>query len=181
MQKVIFGAVSFLMAGAVLLAFTFRQEAHQPASGTVKWYTWEEAVELNKTAPKKIFVDVYTDWCGWCKHMDKTTFVDSTIAAYLTANFYPVKLNAEQKGDIEFNGQTFKYMETGNGRGVHTLAYSLLDGNMQYPCFVYLTENFERIMISPGFKEPKDIIKEFRFAAEEQYGKTTWEKFRDEN
>lgn len=182
MKNFLLAAGVLLFSGALLAAFSIRgTNTTQPPADTLKWYTWEEAVELNKTAPKKIFVDVYTDWCGWCKRMDKSTFADSTISAYMGANFYPVKLNAEQKGDIEFNGQTFKYMETGNGRGVHTLAYSLLEGDMRYPNFVYLNEKFERIMISPGYKEPNDIIKELKFAAEEQYSKTTWEKYRDEN
>lgn len=173
--------VALLFAAAGMVAFTIQKPVVAPAADTLKWYTWEEAVELNKTAPKKLFVDVYTDWCGWCKRMDKTTFADSTVAAYLASNFYPVKLNAEQKADIQFNGQTFKYIDSGNGRGVHSLAYSLLDGNMRYPNFVYLNEKYERIMISPGYKEPADIVKELKFAAEEQYNKTTWEKYRDEN
>lgn len=181
MKKFAFAAAALLLIAVGSLAFTFQKPVAAPVADTLKWYSWEEAVELNKTAPKKIFVDIYTDWCGWCKRMDKGTFADSTVAAYLAANFYPVKLNAEQKADIQFNGQTFKYMDTGNGRGVHTLAYSLLDGDMRYPNFVYLNEKYERIMISPGYKEPADIIKELKFAAEEQYTKTTWEKYREEN
>lgn len=178
MKKLAFAAVALLIAAAGSVAFTFQKQAAPTAADTLRWYTWEEAAELNKTAPKKIFVDVYTDWCGWCKRMDKTTFADSTVAAYLAANFYPVKLNAEQKADIQFNDHIFKYNAAGK---VHELAYSLLDGKMQYPNFVYLNEKYERIMISPGYKEPKDIVKEFKFAAEEQYAKTTWEKYRDAN
>jgi thioredoxin-related protein len=178
MKKFAFYAAALLLVAAGTVAFTFPKQTAAPAADTLKWYTWEEAAELNKTAPKKIFVDVYTDWCGWCKRMDKSTFADSSVAAYLAANFYPVKLNAEQKADIQFNGHTFKYVADGK---VHELAYSLLDGKMQYPNFVYLNEKYERIMISPGYKEPKDIVKELKFAAEEQYDKTTWEKYRDEN
>jgi thioredoxin-related protein len=178
MKKYAFAAATLLLIAAGLVAFTLPKPATAPAADTLKWYTWEEAAELNKTTPRKVFVDVYTDWCGWCKRMDKSTFTDSTVAAYLAANFYPVKLNAEQKADIQFNGHTFKYMEAGK---VHELAYSLLDGQMGYPKFVYLNEKYERIMISPGYKEPKDILKELKFAAEEQYAKTTWEKYRDEN
>lgn len=177
MKKIAFAAAAFLIA-AGLVAFTIQKPVSVPSAGALKWYTWEEAVELNKTAPKKIIVDVYTNWCGWCKRMDKTTFADSTVAAYLAANFYPVKLNAEQKEDIQFNGHTFKYIAAGK---VHELAYSLLDGKMQYPNFVYLNEKYERIMISPGYKEPADILKELKFAAEEQYAKTTWEKYREGN
>lgn len=177
MKKIAFAAIAcFFVAG--LVAFTLQKPATLPAADTLRWYTWEEAAELQKTAPRKIMVDIYTDWCGWCKRMDKTTFSDSTVATYLAANFYPVKLNAEQKTDIQFNGHTFKYVPEGK---VHELAYSLLDGQMGYPNFVYLNEKYERIMISPGYKEPKDVLKELKFTAGEHYAKTTWEKFKEEN
>ncbi|MFN0015614.1 MAG: thioredoxin family protein [Saprospiraceae bacterium] len=146
----------------------------------LKWYTWEEASALNKTKPKKIFVDVYTDWCGWCKRMDKSTFSDEKVVAYMAANFYPVKLNAEQREDIVFNGETFKFVETGNGKGVNTLAYALLDGKMGYPSMVYLNEKYERIMISPGYKESVDMLKELRFAAEDKYKTTDWEVYKNQ-
>lgn len=169
----------FALAG--LAAFSFQDHPEVVPPVELKWYTWEEAVALNKTKPKKIFVDVYTEWCGWCKRMDKATFNDPQVAAYLNQHFYPVKLDAEQKADIQFSGETFKYVETGNGRGVHTLAYSLLDGQMSYPTVVYITEKYERIMISKGYKEVADIMKELRFAAEEQYNKTTWEQYKAAN
>jgi len=45
-------------------------EGTRPDDKAVMWYSWEEAVEANKEEPRKFFVDVYTDWCGWCKRMD---------------------------------------------------------------------------------------------------------------
>lgn len=142
----------------------------------VKWYTWEEAIAANEKEPKNIFVDVYTDWCGYCKLMDKNTFEDPKVAEYLNEHFYPVKLNAEQKEDIEFNGQTFKWVEGGR-RGIHTLAYALLDGNLSYPTTVFLTEKLERVAISPGFKKPKPFMKELQFTAEGHYKDKSWQEF----
>jgi thioredoxin-related protein len=177
MKKLVFGVL--LCAASTITAQTSLPATgnRSPETGNLQWYSFEQAVELQKTAPKKMFIDVYTDWCGWCKRMDKSTFTDPDVTAYLAANFYPVKLNAEQKAEIAFNGHTFKFMESGS-RGVHELAYSLLDGQLGYPAFVYLNEKFERIMISPGYKEPKDLLPELRFAAEEHYEKTSWEEFR---
>ena len=78
----------------------------------VKWLSWNEAAELAATEknPKKIFVDIYTDWCGWCKKMDKDTFQNAEVAAYMAKNFYMVKLDGEGKEDIEFKGKVFKFV-----------------------------------------------------------------------
>jgi thioredoxin-related protein len=142
----------------------------------IKWYTWDEAYELSKTNPKKVFIDLYTDWCGWCKKMDATTFKEPDVVKYLNDNFYPVKFNAEQKESIVFNNNTFEFVEAGR-RGVHQLAYALLDGRLGYPAFVMLDESFARIMISPGFKQSPQLMQELQFAKEEKYKEMSFEDF----
>jgi len=156
-------------------SFTFIKP-DPPVAKNVKWYTWEEAMEANKTEKKKIFVDLYTDWCGWCKKMDKNTFENAKVAAYLNEHFYPVKFDAEQKEDIIFNGHTFKFVQSGR-RGVHTLAYSLTDGKMSYPTVVFLTEKMERVAVSPGYKDAKQFMKELKYTAEEHYKNTSWNDY----
>ncbi|MCI5082127.1 MAG: DUF255 domain-containing protein [Saprospiraceae bacterium] len=142
--------------------------AKKAEQGAVKWYSLEEALAANQETPKKFFIDVYTDWCGWCKVMDRKTFSDPKIAAYLNTNFYPVKFDAEQKESITVKGETFEWV-AGGRRGVNKLAYSLLNGRLSYPSVVYMNENFERIRVSPGFKTPEQILPELKFAVEEQY------------
>jgi thioredoxin-related protein len=190
-------AIVALVAAVCLMGFAaqFEQSVYVPKTfhmpdapastdakaNELRWYTWTEASELQKTKPKKMFIDVYTDWCGWCKRMDKNTFSDAEVSAYLQENFYPIKLNAEQREDIVFGRDTFKYVTMDNGRGVHTLAYSLLDGRLGYPSVVFLDEQYRRIMISPGYKEVPDIMKELKFAAEEHYDSTSWEAYKTRN
>jgi len=134
----------------------------------INWMTWDEAVEANKKEPKKIFIDLYTDWCGWCKKMDKTTFIDADIVKEMNAYFYAVKFDAEQKEVITFNESEFKFVNAGR-RGVHQLAYALVDGKMSYPSFVMLDENFERIVKSPGYKQVPALIKELKYLSSESY------------
>lgn len=142
----------------------------------IRWMTWDEAVEKNKNNPKKIFVDIYTEWCGWCKRMDQTTFKDPEVIRYMNEHFYAIKLDAEMKKKIRFRDQEFKWVSAGR-RGVHTLAYSLLEGRMSYPSFVTMTETFDRIAIMPGYKKSEQLIKELRFAAEDKFKETSWEDF----
>lgn len=168
--------MSLLAVLVIGSAFTTTGNIDPPTAAKVNWLSWEEAIEANKKSPKKIFIDVYTDWCGWCKKMDKSTFVDPAIVKELNENFYAVKFDAEQKESITFDGNEFKFINQGR-RGVHQLAYSLLDGQMGYPAFVFLDESFSRIMISPGYKEPKQLTKELEFTKTEAYKKISWEEY----
>ncbi len=156
------------------------QNQNTDVKANLKWYTWQEAVELQKTAPKKVMVDLYTDWCGWCKRMDATTFSDPSIVAYIQEHFYPVKFDAEQKETVQFNNYTFRYIapEGGGGRGVHELAYSLLEGKLGYPSIVYLTPRYERVLISPGFKDVASMMKELIFVKDDIFRTKSFEDYK---
>jgi len=108
--------------------------------------------------------------------MDKETFQDPAVIKFLNENFYAVKFNAEQKDDIVFNEKTFSFVKSGR-RGVHQLAYALLDGRLGYPAFVTLDESFARIMISPGYKKSPQLMKELAFAKEEKYMSMSFEEY----
>ena len=171
-MKQLLGLVLVFVLGSSFVAL----QSEPPQGDEINWMTWEEAVEASKENPKKIFVDVYTHWCGWCKKMDKSTFMDSKIISELNENFYAVKFNAEQKEPITFNGSEFKFVDAGR-RGYHQLAYALLDGRMGYPAFVLMNESFERIMLSPGYKEVDQLHKELQFASSEAYKDQSWSDY----
>src|SRR5690606_27012707 len=101
----------------------------------------DNAEELQKANPEKsLFIDVYTDWCGWCKKMDNTTFKDKEVVSFLNDYFIPVKFNAEQKEEVIFNNQKFNFMQVGR-RGVHELAAALLQGSLSYPSYVVMNSD----------------------------------------
>src|SRR5450432_2145217 len=105
----------YLLGLAVGVILTFYAQAQVTAStknltkveSAVHWMTFEQAVQKNKTEKRRIFIDVFTDWCGWCKVMDKETFNEPQVAKLLNEKFYAVKFNAEQTEDVVFNGTTF--------------------------------------------------------------------------
>jgi thioredoxin-related protein len=180
---------SFIVLGVVVvagyaqtkpLATGADKKAENPAiaanASAVKWYTMDEVLGLTAKSPKKIFVDVYTDWCGWCKVMDKQTFTNPKIASYLSANFYPVKFNAEQKAPITFGDRTFNYISDG-ARGVHELAYALMQGKLSYPTTLYMDENGKLLSIVPGYQQPDGLLPILVFFAEDHYSKMSWENF----
>ncbi len=158
------------------LIFLFLTNFSVNGSGNINWYHIEKAQELNKKEPKKFLIDVYTDWCGWCKKMDNTTFSHPEIAQYINENFYPVKLNAESNQSIEFAGKT--YVNKGQGRRpTHQLAIGLLQGKMSYPSIAYLNENLQLLSAVPGFHRPADFEPIIKFFGEEAYKEQSWESF----
>ena len=136
----------------------------------VKWMTFEQALERSKTEKRKIFIDVYTDWCGWCKVMDKNTFTDPHVAKILNEKFYPVKFNAEQTEDVVFAGNTFKFVPNGRS-GYHQLAAALLNNQLSYPTVVFLDEDFRMIQPLPGYQKAPDFHKIIQFIGEDHWRK----------
>lgn len=178
MNKV-FQLGSLLMVALIFASFLPSNDKVASEGGdAVKWYTWEEAVKANKKNKKKIFVDVYTDWCGWCKRMDATTFSDPDVAKHMNDNFYCVKLDAEQKDDIQYGGNTYKFISNYGRKGVHQFAYTLLDGRMSYPQYVFLDENEGKLIVSKGYKKKDDFMKELKYISTNAYKTTSLNTFK---
>lgn len=170
MKKIVFSAA--LMA-ILALGMSFRPVS----TGGVKWLTIEEAVEKSKTEKRKIFIDVYTDWCGWCKVMDKNTFSEPKVAQILNEKFYPVKFNAEQRQDVVLNGRAYKFVTSGNS-GYHELAAALLNNQLSYPTVVFLDDNFNMIQPLPGYMKPEEFHPVIQFIGEDFYKTTKWAEWK---
>ena len=144
----------------------------------INWISWEEAVQLSQTdaQPKKIFVDVYTDWCGWCKKMDKDTFQNPQVSQYMQDNFYMVKMDAEGKDPIQYQGKTFKVVPSGR-RGYHELAAALLQGKMSYPTVVFLDENFNMLSPVPGYQKVEPFMQIAKYFGDNIYKDKDWQSY----
>lgn len=140
----------------------------------VKWLSFPDAVAQNEKNHKKVFVDVYTDWCGWCKVMDNKTFSDSTLASILHKYYYSAKLNAESRETYSFAGYTFEYDAKNKA---NQLAVALLQGNMSYPSVLFLDENNKLITVIPGYQKPEDLKPILLYMAQDLYKTTSYEDF----
>jgi thioredoxin-related protein len=149
-----------------------------PAAGQINWLTWEEAQEVNQQEPRKIMVDVYTQWCGWCKKMDSETFAEKDICDYINAHYYAVKFDAGTKEDIDLNGRVYKFIKTTRG-GYHELASEIMFGKMSYPTIVFMDENFNILQPIPGYKDPGSLDKIMKYFAEDFYKTTPWKKYEE--
>jgi len=142
----------------------------------VKWLNFEQAVALNEKHPKKILVDVYTNWCYYCKVMDKKTYSNPKVAAYINEHFYPVKFNAEQKESIHFNGKEYDYKKVGR-RGYNEFASALLEGKLSFPNTVFFDKNNQVITRLPGYLTIKNYEPILVFLAEDYYLTKNWNDF----
>ena len=163
-------ALLFFTSSAAVLAQTKTEKQK------INWITIEKADELRRTEPRKVLIDVYTDWCGWCKKMDASTFSDPKVVAYINAYYYAVKLDAEQREPITLGGKTYEYVPNGR-RGYHEIANELLQGKMSYPTTVFLDESMNMIQPVSGYLDVETIQPILEYLAENAYKETPWEEW----
>ena len=131
----------------VLSSLTFGQE--------IKWLSLEEASKASKANPEKpILFNIYTTWCGYCKKLDRETFVDTEVIKYVNTNYIPVKFNAETKEMVKFLDINYSYISAARA---NYLAFVLTGGRLSYPATVVLDNkgNTEKVIL--GYRSPSDF------------------------
>lgn len=163
-----------LLIFAISILYSFNLKAQD----NINWISWDTMIEIRKkdTIKKKVFMDLYTPWCGWCKRMDLSTFKDPLIINYINNKYYPVKFNGETRDTIIFNEHQFinsdpNYVNKNpKARGkAHWFAHSILDGKLSYPSYVILDENMVRLMIYNGYKKVDELLGILLFFGSDQY------------
>lgn len=152
------------------------KDQKQPETNTIKWISLAEAEKLSKKKPRKVMIDVYTDWCGWCKKLDRETFIQPDVVAYVNEHFYAVKLNGEHPETLTFKGKDYSFIKNGM-KGYNALAAELLQGSLGYPSMVFLDEKLNRLQSLPGYKDASSLDAILHFYAEDAHKKTSLENF----
>jgi thioredoxin-related protein len=146
----------------------------EPASGSLEWLSLSEAQARQAKDGKPILVDLYTNWCGWCKVMDRKTYARKEVAAYIQANFHPVKINAESKQSMEWRGKNFEFS---NGSRIHELAIFFTQGQLSFPHTIFLMKGVDEPQAIPGYLEVPDMELLLKFFGEGHFVKQSFSTY----
>lgn len=110
------------------------------AAGGVGWRSWDQGLAEAGAQNKPVLVDVYTDWCGWCRRMDRDVYSREDVRASLGKRFVMVKLNAEASDPATYRGKSFTSRSLASGFRV-----------TGYPTTIFLRPDGDHIVNVPGY------------------------------
>jgi len=136
------------------------------AAHSQTWGSFNAGMAEAKASKKPILVDIYTDWCSWCKKMDATTYADAKVKDYLKKHYTIIKLNAEGTTPITYQGQSMSPADFARGRGV-----------TGYPATLFMKSTGEGITLVPGYIEAPSFIDIITFIGESRYERQKFDDY----
>ncbi len=143
-------------------------------SAEIHWISMDEVQGKMRQEPRKVYVDMYTDWCGWCKKMDASTFQNPNVIKYMNEKYYCVRFNAERKDTIRFMS---KYYYFDPNLRANNLASEWMHGQLSYPTAIFMEERFQNPVPVPGYQEVKTMEMILKFFGENIYKTKKWEDY----
>ncbi len=144
---------------------------------TITWLPLKDALAQSKASKKKILIDFFTDWCGWCKRMDKTTYEDPQVIEALNRYFLPVKFNAEREDSVNYRGVPYT-MKAQGIRSTHEFAIHILSGKMGYPTTSFLGMDHDLLTNIPGYIQADEMTMILKFFGENKYLSMSYDDFK---
>jgi thioredoxin-related protein len=163
-----------LVALAIIAFSPLMPVAAQDDSTEIHWISIDEVQAKMREQPRKVYMDMYTDWCGWCKKMEATTFQNPNVIKYMNQKYYCVKFNAERKDTIRFMG---KYYYFDPNVKANNLASELMHGQMSYPTSILMEERFQNASPVPGYQDVKTMEMILKYFGENIYKTQKWEDY----
>lgn len=153
---------------------SFSSNVKTDAKEKIQWISIEDAAVKAKADPRPIIIDLYANWCYWCKVMDKKTYNNSKVVTYINDHFYPVKLDAETKETVQWRNKNFDFNENIK---VNDFSLFVTNGDLSFPTTVIYPSTLEAPATVPGFMSPDEIEPILKYFGEGNYKKQTFQEF----
>jgi thioredoxin-related protein len=132
----------------------------------LQWHAFDSGIAEAKKSNKKVIIDVYTNWCHWCKKMDKEVYENEKVTTYIGKNYITIKLNAESNSTANYKDKSLSERELAQAFGV-----------TGYPTTIFMEPNGELITSVSGYYDADKFINIAKFIGENHYKKMKWEEF----
>ena len=140
------------------------------AAAGVAWSELDPGLKEAHARKRPMLVDVYTDWCGWCRRMERDTYAAGEVRDYLAKSFVTVKLNAEDsKKTARYQGEDVSYRKFADGFRI-----------TGYPTTLFLDQDGELITALPGYVGAPKFIYILRFIGDGHYKTKSWDAYAQE-
>jgi len=167
-------ALTFIISLAVECGFCSKptaDETKEKISSDKKkaelvWYKYDEGLAKAKKEKKHLLVHFYTNWCGWCKKMDKSTFSDEEIIKVLNESYVPIKVNGQSGEKVTVDGKEISEKQVTGQYGVRA-----------YPVTWFLKPSGERIAPRRGYVAAEEFLYILNWVKDDLYEKTSFQEF----
>ncbi|MEX1202409.1 MAG: DUF255 domain-containing protein [Ferruginibacter sp.] len=143
----------------------------------VIWINFEQLQESYAKQPRPILIDLYTNWCGWCKVMDKNTYGNGKVADFINQHYYAVKFNAESTENVVFNGKTYAYNPQYK---TNDLAIYLSSWQLEYPNTIFLSSVAATPAPLVGYMKPQEFEVPLKYFSKAANQKMTFVEFKQQ-
>lgn len=153
-----------IILASIVLIWGCNSEPQQVAE--IEWISLEEAQQLASKDGKKILVNVFTDWCEFCKKLDAEVYPDSTVRKNMNDFYHSVRLDGESEEMISFNGESMTKIDFAQELGVRS-----------YPTILFIDSEGELLLQINGYMPVEDFHSMLVYIGEEAYKRTEFHEF----
>ena len=125
----------------------------------IKWFSYDEGLAKAKKEGKHIFIDFTAKWCGYCKKMDKTTFIEPDVVNMLNSDFISVKVDGDSEKELDIEG--YKVTE----KNLSRMDYKVRG----YPTFWFVDPQGTRLGAVSGYQPAANLLSTLQFVKDKKY------------
>lgn len=156
----------FLVVATIVSALPLLSNDGKTKNEQVTWLTFEKGLAASKKEKKMLVVDFYTDWCGWCKVMDKETYGHENVVKFAKEKLVLVKVNAESNEKTRFREKDYTYRELAAAFGVNG-----------YPATAFIDANGEVLTVVSGYVPADQFLPVLEFLSGGHHKTMKFEEF----